>query len=109
MPLGEVLSRLEQADLVVATLLLGSTANDELTATSNFDLMVVVDRADVTFDVEVSYIDERFTDVLLAGSATVSELTTVPYAEWSQEARRVAHYSPGARVMFDRSGEIGRA
>lgn len=105
-PLAEVLDRLRQQPAVDGLLLVGSAAHGQLTANSDYDLLIVLAEAALEVRVGLTVIDERLADLLFASVAELDELlasATVSAESW---LGRIALWCESGTVLFDRGGRL---
>lgn len=108
--LAEVVSRLRQKNAVDGLLLVGSASRDEMTAASDYDLIVVLSEMPERLHVGTTYIDGRFTDLVFFTTEHIAQFlaTTEPLDFWDWVGRFVDFCESG-KILFDRQGRLQQA
>ncbi len=108
--LDEVIARLSQQAAVDGLIVVGSAAQGEMTAASDYDLVLVLAELPVPLHTGVTSIDGRFTDLLFHTTAQIEQIlaTTEPFDFWDWTGRLVGWLETG-QVRFDRHGQLGAA
>lgn len=101
--LEEVVGRLDAQSAVRAVLLLGSAAGGEFGPGSDYDLFLILAEAD-GFRVEVSFIDGRIADVLIASEDLVRQLLATPPDDIDAEGWRILRWLATSRPVIDHAG-----
>lgn len=106
--LDEVITRLSQQAVVDGLIVVGSAAQGEVTAASDYDLVLVLAELPVPMHTGVTYIDGRFTDLLFHTADQVEQIlaATEPFDFWDWTGRLVGWLETG-QVRFDRHGQLG--
>ena len=106
----EIIARLSQQDMVDGLLIVGSASEDKLTPASDYDLVIVLSAMPVPLHVGVTYIDNRFTDLIFYTIAQVGQLlaATAPFDFGDWRGRLVDWLETGI-IAFDRSGRLHEA
>jgi predicted nucleotidyltransferase len=74
MRLDDVLAQLSRHPTVDGLVTIGSTARETLTAASDYDLLIILADPQMPFQVGVTSIDHRLTDLLFASTAQVEAI-----------------------------------
>jgi predicted nucleotidyltransferase len=110
--LDEVLSRLQQHELVVAILLMGSTGEGSLTPSSDYDLCLVLSELPAPAKLVTTWINGRLAEVYITTADAVRRASAEP-EKWvaGSEEEALIRWLRSGRVIFDRAGlmEIGQA
>ena len=110
MSLNELIVRLRRRDSVDGIMVIGSTAREELTPASDYDLLIVMSELAVPVDMGHTIIDGRNTDIQFL---TVEELddmieTERPVNPYVSNGRTLLRMGDG-RIKKDESGRLERA
>lgn len=108
--LDEVIARLSHQSVVDGLLVVGSTAKDQLTPASDYDLVLILSTMPMPLHTGVTYIDGRFTDLLFHTTNEVEAIlaATAPFDFWDWTGRLVGWLETG-QVRFDRHGKLEAA
>ncbi|OQA46733.1 MAG: hypothetical protein BWY52_00618 [Chloroflexi bacterium ADurb.Bin325] len=109
--LAEVIAKLVRHDAVDGLLFIGSTGRAQLSASSDYDLIVILNRSPISLRVALTYIDGRLTDVIFVDARELMALVQgmpgdVP-AVWGEAA--LLRWLRGGTIAFDRSGQLAAA
>ncbi len=109
-PFGAVLERLSKNNQIDGLMIVGSAARDELTASSDYDLVILLSDMPVPIDVGQTYIEHRLTDL---NFVTVDEVdrfleSNEPIDPYTTNGRAFLRMSDG-KIELDRSGRLKRA
>lgn len=106
----EVITRLAQQGMIDGLIVVGSAAQEQLTAVSDYDLVIILSTMPVPLHVGMTYIDGRFTDLIFHTTEQVAQIlsATTPFAFWDWVGRLVGWLETG-EVVFDRYGLLGKA
>lgn len=107
--LDQVIARLSERKVVDGIIVIGSAAKGELTATSDYDLIVVLSEMPAPLHVALTYIDQRLTDVVFFPVTVIDRLLTqtMPLALDSEDGKLLRWMQTG-HIAFDRSGHLRR-
>lgn len=110
LPFDEVIARLSQQEIVTGLIVVGSAAQEQMTPVSDYDLVIVLASLPVPLHVGVTYIDDRFTDLIFHTVDQIEQIlaATTPFAFWDWTGRLVSWLETG-KVTFDRHGKLGQA
>ncbi len=108
--LEQVTARLSQNEVVTGLLLIGSAVRGDLTPSSDYDLVVILQEMPVPLHVGVTYIDGRLTDLIFLRDAQIDEVLAlnerVPDDAW---LGRIIRWLEEGTVLFDRHGRVAGA
>lgn len=96
--LQETITRLAQSPQVAAVLAIGSLAENRFTPASDYDLVIILHNFAYTWTVGVTYIDQRFTDLLFVATSALKRVLALeapvaqehelaPVVRWLRQAR----------------------
>jgi hypothetical protein len=108
-PLAEVVARLACHPAVDGILAIGSTAAAALNPASDYDLVLVLNRAPLPLTVALTYVDHRLTDVIFVDAAELEHVSapdTVDPASLAWGPARVIPWLKGGNVLYDRTGRL---
>ena len=110
MKLEEVLARLRNSDQIDGLMIIGSAARNELTLSSDYDLVILFPDLPVPIDIGQTFIDKRVTDL---NFITVEEVdrfleTEEPISPYTTNGRILLRMGDG-RIELDRSDRLKRA
>lgn len=98
-PLEDVVARLAQHDTVHCVMQIGSLSRKELSPDSDYDLVVILESGVKAWQVGITWIDNRFADIILVDRGQIQEVV--------QLADPVAHNHTLAPIIrWLREGEI---
>lgn len=105
-----VIEQLAQQSVVDGIIVVGSAATAQMTAASDYDLVLILAEMPVPLHTGVTYIDGRFTDLLFHATAEVDTIlaATTPFDLWDWTGRLVGWLEAG-QIRFDRHGTLIRA
>jgi predicted nucleotidyltransferase len=106
MNLEGLLARLSRHHSVSGIVLVGSTGTDALTATSDYDLLVVIDEPELPLLVGLTTVDDRLTDLLFATTSEVEALLSGTRPEADAWPARIARWVISGRIVFDRTARL---
>ena len=108
--LDEVTERLIRNNVVDGLLLVGSASRGELTAASDYDLVIILSEMPEPLHVGTTYIDGRFSDLVFFTAAHVDQFlsATEPFGFWDWVGRFIGFCGAGT-ILFDRHGQLRRA
>lgn len=98
-----VAERLDGHSHVRGVLLVGSAASGEFGPSSDYDLFLILAGVD-GFSGEVSFIDGRVADVLMASEGSVRRLLATPPDEIDAEGWRILQWLATSRPIIDKAG-----
>lgn len=103
----EVLSRLAQQTVVDGLIVVDSASQGQMTAVSDYDLVIILAALPVPLHTGVTYIDGRFTDLLFHTADQIEQILAAvePFAFWDWVGRLVSWLATG-QVVFDRHGQV---
>jgi len=106
----EVITRLAQQGMIDGLIVVGSAAQEQLTAVSDYDLVIILSTMPVPLHVGMTYIDGRFADLIFHTTDQIEQIlvATTPFAFWDWVGRLVGWLATG-KVVFDRQGQLGQA
>jgi len=109
-PFAQVLERVAAHDLVDGLIVVGSAGHGQLTAASDYDLVIVLAEMPVPLHTGVTYIDSRFTDLIFHTTEQVEAIlaATDSFDFWDWRGRLVGWLETG-EVTFDRHGQLAVA
>lgn len=109
-PLAEVLARLAGREAVAGLLLMGTTATGALTPSSDYDLLLVLDRPVAPLSLLTTVIDGRFTEGYVTTVAALRRIAaaTTPWPDDSAEGA-IARWVGTGRIAHDRLGALAAA
>jgi hypothetical protein len=111
LPLAEVIARLARHDAVDGLLLIGSTGREQLNPASDYDLVLVLNRAPLPLRVALTYIDGRLADIIFVDAGELPALRDGPAAGgpvvWGEAA--LGRWLRGGTIVYDRTGELAAA
>ncbi|MBN1965071.1 MAG: hypothetical protein JW910_10510 [Anaerolineae bacterium] len=107
--LESLLARLAHHASIDGVLLVGSTGGGALSATSDYDLLIVM--ADTTpLHVGLAWIDGRLADLVFTDAATIDALVKRDEpASFHTRAGGLLRWLESGRIAFDRQGRLARA
>lgn len=100
--LDETIKLLTTHSEVEAIITLGTTASGMLTPDSDYDILLILKGHSSDFSVEISIIDNRTADILLASVHLVEGLLTRDVAVLSPNELAVARWLSNGNIVFDR-------
>ena len=102
-----ILSRLSHHRAVDGLIVIGSARSGSLSASSDYDLVVVLSEMPVPLHVGVTTIDGRFSDIIFCTTAHVQEVleTDKPLSVSTWEGRLIGWLQEG-ELVFDRRGHL---
>lgn len=108
--LEELLARLRRSQAVDAVAIIGSAAEGNLNATSDYDLLIVLKEPPLTLAGGVTYLDGRLTDIVFAVPEDIERLNAAAAEEISMYGIQgsIVRWMPTARIEFDSSGGLSR-
>lgn len=108
--LEELLARLRRSQAVDAVAIIGSAAEGNLNATSDYDLLIVLKEPPVPLAGGVTYLDGRLTDIVFAVPEDIERLNAAAAEEISMYGIQgsIVRWMPTARIEFDSSGGLSR-
>lgn len=110
MTLDEVLGRLTQHEIVDGILLLGSTGTDRLTATSDYDLLLVLADPPAPLRLVTTWVDRRLTEVYCTTAPAIERVVAnaSAWSDTSEEGTLVTWLREG-RLGYDRTRRLASA
>jgi len=116
LPLSDVIARLTAQTEVDSVLLMGSTAQDALTPTSDYDLLVVMTSMPEPLGLVHTSIDQRLAEIYFVTAAALEPILassehSVTGGALPQTGDQVALYTwmQTGQIVFDRSGRLTQA
>lgn len=108
--LEAVIDRLKQNEQVVGLLLIGSLAMSELSPTSDYDLVIVLQNAPCPWYVGVTMINNRFTDLILVREEAIDCIQTLDQAvPLSHELAPVIRWLKDGVILYDRKEKLAHS
>jgi hypothetical protein len=108
--LDAVIARLRQHEQVEGLLQIGSLTKNILTPASDYDLIIVLRNAPQPWYVGVTYIDDRFTDlVFVAACALTSVQALTTPGSFTHELAPIIRWLQNGAIIFDRTGQVQHA
>ena len=110
LPFAEVIARLGRHDAVDGLIVIGSARSDEMSPSSDYDLVVVLSPMRVPLHVGITYIDGRIADLIFHTVAQVEQFLAAdaPLDFGSWKGRLVGWLETGD-IVFDRRGRLRAA
>ena len=110
MTFDAVLTRLAGREAVAGILLMGTTATGALTPSSDYDLLLVLDRPVVPLSLLTTVIDGRCAEIYATTAAGLRRIaaTTTPWSDSSAEGA-IARWVRTGRIAHDRLGVLAEA
>ena len=109
--LNEVLSRLQQHELVAGILLMGSTGEGTLTPSSDYDICLIMSELPAPAKLVTTWIDGHLAEIYLTTVAAIRRIASDPsrWAAGSEEEALVRWLRTG-RIVYDQNGvvEVGQ-
>lgn len=108
--LEELLARLSRSQAVDAVAIIGSAAEGNLNANSDYDLLVVLANPPLSISTGVTHLDGRFTDLVFTTSEDIEQLNAAGDREIPMQSipGSIVRWMPTARIDFDKSGRLSR-
>ncbi len=111
LPLAGVIARLARHDAVDGVLLIGSTGRELLNPASDYDLILVLNRAPLPLRVALTYIDGRLADIIFVDAAELAAFTGGPppasSVVWGEAA--LARWLRGGTIAYDNTSQMAAA
>jgi predicted nucleotidyltransferase len=110
--LSEVAARLSSHPAVDGILAIGSTATSTLNPASDYDLVLVLNRAPLRLTVALTYLDHRLTDVIFVAAAEIEHIIApdaVDPASLAWGPGRLVPWLNNGTVLYDRTGRLAEA
>jgi hypothetical protein len=108
--LNDVLAKLSRHPAVDGLVTIGSTAYENLTPASDYDLLIILADQSLPFQVGITWIDHRLTDLLFASITHVAAIrdatTDIDGTIWEG---RVARWLVDGQIVYDRHGRLHEA
>ncbi len=110
MSLHATVQRLAAHHLVDGILLMGTTATDDLTPDSDYDVLLVLDTETAPVRMVNTWVDGRLTEVYCTTVHAVQRIveSDTAWPEASEEAAIIRWLQAG-RIVFDRAGRLAKA
>jgi hypothetical protein len=112
MALSEFVARLACHPAVDGILAIGSTASAALGPASDYDLVLVLNRAPLRLTVALTYVDHRLTDIIFVDAAEIEHILAPGPADAAGLAwgpGRLVPWLKGGTVLYDRAGRLAQA
>jgi hypothetical protein len=112
MTLSEVVARLSEHTAVDGILAIGSTAASALNPASDYDLVLILNRAPLRLTVALTYVDHRLTDIIFVDAAEIERIIA-PETDsgapliWGEA--RVVPWLLSGTLLYDRTGRVAGA
>jgi hypothetical protein len=105
-----VVARLQQNEQVEGLLLIGSSAKNELTPASDYDLVIFLRESPLLWYVGVTTIDDRFADLIFVAAAALKSILDLgaPVPQ-THELEPVLRWLRTGVILFDRTGPLEHA
>jgi hypothetical protein len=102
-----VIAHLRHHGQVEGLLQIGSLATNSFTAASDYDLIIVLRSAPQLWYVGVTYVDDRFTDLIFVALSALEAIQalTIPVA-FDHELAPIIRWFTSGVILFDRSGRL---
>jgi hypothetical protein len=107
-PLSAVLDRLRAHAEVDGVVLLGTTGTERLTPVSDYDLLVILAESAHEISVEITIIDGRTADIIIASRSCLSSISDAS-RDLTDDEWALAHWLVDGRIVYDRTTELGFA
>jgi hypothetical protein len=107
-PLPAVLDRLRANAEVDGVVFLGTTGTQRLTPVSDYDLLVILAESGHGTSVEITIIDGRTADIILASRSCLSRISDTS-RDLTDDEWALAHWLIDGRIVYDRTTELGFA
>ena len=110
MPLDELIVRLRRRDAIDGIMVMGSTARNELTPASDYDLAIVASDMAALVDMGHTIVDGRHTDLRFLSVQELNDMTESekPVNPYTSNGRTLLRMGDG-RIEKDKSRYLGRA
>lgn len=106
--LEDLVARLSRREAVDGIVFVGSTGTDAFKASSDYDVLVVLNRPALPLLVGLTTVDGRLTDLLFATVPEVEQLLAGARPTADAWPARLARWAATGRIVFDRSGRLQR-
>lgn len=108
--LEDVIGRLSSHEAVDGVLLIGSTGRGDLTADSDYDLLLVLSYMPAPFSVAFTWVDHRLTDVIFARQQQIEDILTLEGPTNGDDwMGRIIQWLQTGRIAHDRAGRLAQA
>ncbi|MBN1249310.1 MAG: hypothetical protein JXC32_16745 [Anaerolineae bacterium] len=105
--LDEVLARLAKNQIVEGVLTIGTTSDNRLSPSSDYDIVIVVPSLGDLEPYGVTHIDGRLTDLLFVTTAQLEEILALTEPVDSRDwLGRIIRWFEGGTIAFDREGRL---
>jgi predicted nucleotidyltransferase len=110
MSLDTILDRLSEHEEIDGLMVIGSAARDEVTPSSDYDLVILLSRIPVTLGIDHTYIANRMTDLNFMTVDDMDQLleSEDPIDPYTPHGRAFLRMGDG-NITLDRSGRLGRS
>jgi predicted nucleotidyltransferase len=107
--LDELIGRLACRDVVEGVVLIGSTGRGDLTAASDYDLLLILSEMPTPFTVALTWIDHRLTDIIFATNQQIEEILALDAPTNGEEwPGRIVQWLQSGHIAFDRAGRLAQ-
>lgn len=106
--LDELIARLSHRDAVDGVVLVGSTGTNTMRASSDYDVLIVINEPALALLVGLTTVGGRLTDLLFATAQEVEQLASGAGPPGHPWPGRLARWLTQGRIVFDRTGRLQR-
>ena len=108
MTLQEFIARLRRSNSIVALAIIGSAAQARTDIASDYDLLIVLENPPVPLTGGVTFIEDRFTDIVFMTLKEIRRLSQVDHSQISMNSPEgtFLRWMQTARIEFDKSGYL---
>jgi hypothetical protein len=106
--LQEFIARLKRSNSIVAVATIGSAAEARTDIASDYDLLIVLENPPVPLTGGVTFVEDRFTDIVFMTLKEVRRLSQVDHSQVSMNSPEgtLLRWMQTARIEFDKSGYL---
>ncbi len=110
MPLDELIVRLRRREAIDGIMVIGSTARDEMTPASDYDLVIIASDMAALIDMGHTVVDDRHTDLRFLSVQELNDMieSDRPVNPYTSNGTTLLRMGDG-RIKKDESGCLGRA
>lgn len=108
MTLQEFIARLRRSNSVVAVAIIGSAGEGRTDIASDYDLLIILENPPIPLTGGVTFVEDRFTDMVFTTSEEVRRLSQVDHSQVNMNSPEgtLLRWMQTARIEFDKSGYL---